>query len=193
MHVGRGIIKSSDAYRSIDHFEFINSILSFRIIFRNWRACRNNIYEPMFISMNSLLAQLHVSSSNKLLFPSYYFRWMKYFRSGYHFQTRMRSFKVKVIQIDFDSDISSHRTIQQGFITKDSLQIQYSLQIFRCFWLLLTNLFWLWMRLDDYIDVGDGCWRRNMLVTVLAFLVTNIHYLFASPGSNIHKISPISK
>ena len=113
MHVGRGIIKSSDAYRSIDHFEFINSILSFRIIFRNWRACRNNIYEPMFISMNSLLAQLHVSSSNKLLFPSYYFRWMKYFRSGYQFQTRMGSFKVKVIQIDFDSDISSHRTIQQ--------------------------------------------------------------------------------
>ena len=135
-----------------------------------------------------------------MLFPSYYFRWMKYFRSGYHFQTRMRSFKVKVIQIDFDSDISSHRTIQQGFITKDSLQIQYSLQIFRCFWLLLTNLFWLWMRLDDYIDVGDGCWRRNMLVTIircvwqfLVILVINIHFLFTLLlGINIQTMSPTS-
>ena len=35
----------------------------------------------------------------------------------------------------------------------------------------------IFMCLYDYIDVGDGCWRRNVLVTVLAILVTNILYL----------------
>ena len=28
-----------------------------------------------------------------------------------------------------------------------------------------------------YIDVGDRCWRRNVLVTVLTVFVTNILYL----------------
>ena len=28
-----------------------------------------------------------------------------------------------------------------------------------------------------YIDVGDGCWRQNVLVTVLAILVATILYL----------------
>ena len=41
-----------------------------------------------------------------------------------------------------------------------------------------------------FIDVGDGCWRRNVLVTVLAILVTNIHYLFTlASGTNIQKMS----
>ena len=44
---------------------------------------------------------------------------------------------------------------------------------------------------SGYIDVGDGCWRRNVLVTVLAILVTNIHYLFTlASGTNIQKMSP---
>ena len=30
--------------------------------------------------------------------------------------------------------------------------------------------------LKGYVDVGDGCWRRNVLVTVLAVFVTNILY-----------------
>ena len=34
-------------------------------------------------------------------------------------------------------------------------------------------------RLGGYIDVGDGCWRRNVSVAVLAILVTNSCYLFS--------------
>ena len=57
-----------------------------------------------------------------------------------------------------------------------------------------------------YIDVGDGCWRRNVLATkcvgenfemfatVSAVFVTNILYLLTlASGSNNQKMSPISK
>ena len=57
--------------------------------------------------------------------------------------------------------------------------------------------------MSGYIDVGDGCWRRiltgvgekfEMLATVLAVFVTNIPYLLAlTSGTNIHKISSVSK
>ena len=45
-------------------------------------------------------------------------------------------------------------------------------------------------------DVGEKCFGDNfkMLVTVLTILAINIHYLFTlSSGTNIQKISPISK
>ena len=57
------------------------------------------------------------------------------------------------------------------------------------------------LRKNDYIEVVDGCWRWNvsvttlkMSVTVLAILITNIHYrcTFAS-STNIQKMSPTSK
>ena len=57
------------------------------------------------------------------------------------------------------------------------------------------------IELWGYIDVGDGCWRRNLLVTTITvcdsvgdILVTNIHYLFKlTSGINIQKMSPNSK
>ena len=53
----------------------------------------------------------------------------------------------------------------------------------------------------DYIDVGDGCWRRNVLVTSLScwwqfwpFLDTNFRYLFIlASGTNIQKMLQTSK
>ena len=43
----------------------------------------------------------------------------------------------------------------------------------------------------DYFDVGDGCQRRNLLVTVLEILVTSIHYFFTlASGTNIQNMSP---
>ena len=48
-----------------------------------------------------------------------------------------------------------------------------------------------WWRMLETICVGDNF---KMLVTVLAILVTNIHYLFIlRPGTNIHKMSPTSQ
>ena len=44
-----------------------------------------------------------------------------------------------------------------------------------------------WHCSKGYIDVGDGCWRRNVLVTILAILVTNILYLFTLASGPTHK------
>ena len=41
----------------------------------------------------------------------------------------------------------------------------------------------------DYIDVGDGCWKRNMLVTTLR----NISSANLAPGTNTQKMSQIFK
>ena len=54
------------------------------------------------------------------------------------------------------------------------------------------------------IDVGDGCWRQNVLVTIIRYccrfgcfaktvLVTNINYHSTqAPGTNVERMSPTS-
>ena len=47
---------------------------------------------------------------------------------------------------------------------------------------------------DDYIDVGDRFWRRNVLATTLAVFITNTLYLLTlTSGTNIQKMSPTWK
>ena len=47
---------------------------------------------------------------------------------------------------------------------------------------------------DDYIDVGDRFWRRNVLATTLAVFITNTLYLLTlTSGTIIQKMSPTSK
>ena len=67
-------------------------------------------------------------------------------------------------------------------------------------WMLLCHVLWqgknlwlhrCWWRMLTTNCVGDN---YKMLVTVLAILVTNIHYLFTlASGTNIQKMSPTSQ